>query len=94
MSKILFALSYAMYYFLARHLPGSDVPYSLGSKKIRAFCCRRIFKSFGKNVNIAIEDGLRVLGLEREDVDIKILETGGLFKKAKVCLMYEEKQEV
>ena len=52
MSKILFALSYAMYYFLARHLPGSDVPYSLGSKKIRAFCCRRIFKSFGKNVNI------------------------------------------
>ena len=48
--------------------------------------------SIGKNVNIAIEDGLRVLGLEREDVDIKILETGGLFKKAKVCLMYEEKQ--
>ena len=48
--------------------------------------------SIGKNVNIAIEDGLRTLGLEREDVDIKILETGGLFKKAKVCLMYEEKQ--
>lgn len=48
--------------------------------------------SIGKNVNIAIEDGLRVLGLGREDVDIKILETGGLFKKAKVCLMYEEKQ--
>ena len=48
--------------------------------------------SLGKNVNIAIEDGLRFLGLSREDVDIKILETGGLFKKAKVCLMYEEKQ--
>lgn len=50
------------------------------------------YVSIGKNVNIAIEEGLRTLGLEREDVDIKILETGGLFKKAKVCLMYEEKQ--
>ena len=50
------------------------------------------YVSIGKNVNIAIEDGLRTLGLQREDVDIKILETGGLFKKAKVCLMYEEKQ--
>ncbi len=47
--------------------------------------------SVGKNVDIAINDGLRTLGLNREDVDIKILETGGLFKKAKVCLMYEEK---
>ena len=48
--------------------------------------------SIGKNVDIAISDGLRNLGLNREDVDIKILETGGLFKKAKVCLIYEEKQ--
>ena len=51
------------------------------------------YVSIGKNVDIAIEDGLRVLGLGREDVDIKILETGGLFKKAKVCLIYEEKQQ-
>lgn len=50
------------------------------------------YVSIGKNVNIAIEDGLKVLGLDREDVDIKVLETGGLFKKAKVCLIYEEKQ--
>lgn len=49
--------------------------------------------SIGKNVDIAINDGLMTLGLSREDVDIKILETGGLFKKAKVCLMYEEKVE-
>lgn len=49
------------------------------------------YVSIGKNVDIAIKEGLRTLGLEREDVDIKILETGGLFKKAKVCLMYEEK---
>lgn len=47
--------------------------------------------SVGKNVDIAIKDGLTFLGLSREDVDIKILETGGLFKKAKVCLQYEEK---
>lgn len=52
MKKIIFAISYAMYYFFARHLPGSDVPYSLGSKKIRRFFCRQIFKSMGKNVNI------------------------------------------
>ena len=52
MKKIIFAISYAMYYFFARHLPGSDVPYSLGSKKVRRFFCRRIFKSMGKNVNI------------------------------------------
>lgn len=47
--------------------------------------------SVGKNVDIAIKEGLQHLGLDREDVDIKILETGGLFKKAKVCLQYEEK---
>ncbi|MBQ8522256.1 MAG: KH domain-containing protein [Clostridia bacterium] len=46
--------------------------------------------SVGKNVDVAINDGLRTLGLNREDVDIKILETGGLFKKAKVCLIYED----
>ena len=51
------------------------------------------YLSIGKNVDVAIEEGLRSLGLNREDVDIKILETGGLFKKAKVCLMYEEKVE-
>ena len=52
MGKISFALSYVMYYFWARHLPGSDVPYSMGSKKIRAFFARRMFSSMGKNVNI------------------------------------------
>lgn len=46
--------------------------------------------SVGKNVDIAIKEGLTHLGLDREEVDIKILETGGLFKKAKVCLQYEE----
>jgi len=41
-----------LYYSIGRHLPGSDMPYSLGSKKIRRFLCKRIFKSMGKNVNI------------------------------------------
>ena len=50
--------------------------------------------SVGKNVDAAINDGLIHLGLNREDVDIKILETGGLFKKAKVCLMYEEVEQI
>lgn len=52
MGKISFALSYITYYFLARHLPGSDVPYSMGSKKFRAFLAKRMFASMGKNVNI------------------------------------------
>ena len=52
MGKISFALSYAMYYLYARHLPSSDVPYSFGSKKIRAFFARRMFSYMGKNVNI------------------------------------------
>ena len=52
MGKISFALSYIAYYFLARHMPGSDVPYSMGSKKFRAFLVRRMFASVGRNVNI------------------------------------------
>jgi len=52
MGKLSFALSYFMYYFFARHLPGSDVPYSMGSKKIRRFFCKRMFANMGENVNI------------------------------------------
>lgn len=46
--------------------------------------------STGKNVEIAIKNGLLEIGKNREEVDIKILETGGLFKKAKVILAYTE----
>lgn len=52
MSKIGYAISYATYYFLARHLPGSFSPYSLGSGKLRRLCAKGMFKSCGKNVNI------------------------------------------
>lgn len=52
MSKIGYMISYAAYYFLARHLPGSFSPYSLGSGKIRRLCAKGMFKHCGKNVNI------------------------------------------
>ena len=52
MSKIGYAVSYVTYYFLARHLPGSFSPYSLGSGKLRGLCAKGMFKSCGKNVNI------------------------------------------
>lgn len=41
-----------LYYFIARHLPGSDTLYSLGAKKIRYFLCKKLFAKMGKNVNI------------------------------------------
>mgnify|MGYP002536178296 CR=1 FL=1 len=47
-------------------------------------------EGIGKNVEKAIEDALLKLRAERDDVDIKILETGGLFKKAKVMVSISE----
>lgn len=44
-----------------------------------------------KNVETAIQQGLLQLGLEREDVTIRIKDAGGMFKKAKVVLEYEDK---
>lgn len=44
----------------------------------------------GKNVEKAIEDALVQLKTSRDNVDIKILETGGLFKKAKVQVSISE----
>ena len=41
-----------LYYLFARHLPRSHVSYSLGSKAIRASILRRLFKRFGRDVNI------------------------------------------
>jgi len=48
------------------------------------------FIATGKNVDVAIANGLLEIRKSREDVDIKIVETGGLFKKAKVILIYEQ----
>ena len=48
------------------------------------------FESVAKTVDRAIEEGLSTLNLHREDVDIKIIETGGFLKKAKVLLIVPE----
>lgn len=45
----------------------------------------------GKSVEIAIQNGLLECGMKREDVDVKVIEEGGLFKKAKVILTWGEK---
>ncbi|MDD4110641.1 MAG: KH domain-containing protein [Clostridia bacterium] len=47
-------------------------------------------EAMGKNVEKAIESALLELKAPREDVDIKILEEGGLFKKAKVVVTISE----
>lgn len=52
MGKLSYYMCLVSYYFIARHLPGSDAPYSFGSKQIRRFLCKRIFKRAGKNINI------------------------------------------
>ncbi len=56
----------------------------------------------GKNIEQAIENALFELKAPREDVDIKILSEGGLFKKAKVVVSisddvidkYEKKEKI
>ena len=52
LKKFIRACGYALYYFFARHLPCSGLPYSLGAKTIRAFCARCMLDGCGKNVNI------------------------------------------
>lgn len=52
MKKIKRAFGYILYYFFARHLPCSTVPYALGSKHIRRFCAKLMFEHCGKGVNI------------------------------------------
>ena len=44
----------------------------------------------GKSVEIAIQNGLLECGMKREEVNVKILEEGSLFKKAKVILTWGE----
>lgn len=47
----------------------------------------------GKTVEIAIQNGLLECGMKREDVQVKVIDNGGLFKKAKVVLIYGESKE-
>ena len=48
------------------------------------------FEFTGKTVQKAIENGLEELGKKQEDVDIQILSDGGLFKKARVVISFED----
>lgn len=52
MKKLKYYICLMLYYSFARHLPGSDMVYSLGSKRIRRFICKGIFEKTGKNINI------------------------------------------
>ena len=47
----------------------------------------------GKSVEIAIQNGLLECGMKREDVNVKVVEEGGLFKKAKVILSWGEEEK-
>ena len=43
---------YILYHAFAKHLPCSNQPYSFGSKSIRYWICRHLFKKCGKKVNV------------------------------------------
>lgn len=44
------------------------------------------FEAVGKNIEDAVQNGLRAMNLTKADVDIKIINKGGWFSKAKVLL--------
>lgn len=50
------------------------------------------FEFQAKTIEKAIEKGLQELGKSKFDVDVKILENGGLFKKAKVLISFDEEE--
>jgi spoIIIJ-associated protein len=47
-----------------------------------------------KNVQDAIQKGLKELNVKQEEVDIKILSEGGLFSKAKILIITEEEDDI
>lgn len=50
----------------------------------------KTIQATAKNVQKAIEQGLKELGVSQEEVDIKVLDEGGLFRKAKVEISYDD----
>lgn len=44
----------------------------------------------GKKVQDAVDEGLKTLGITLDDADIKIISNGGLFKKAKIVIAYDD----
>lgn len=53
----------------------------------------KVVEFTGKKVQDAVDEGLKALGITLDDADIKIISNGGLFKKAKVAIRYEAKEE-
>ena len=51
----------------------------------------RVAEFIGKKVQDAVDEGLKTLGISLDDADIKIISNGGLFKKAKVEIRYDDK---
>lgn len=51
-TKIDRAAFWLLYYLVARNLPRSHVKYSLGSRTVRAAILKKLFRKFGRNVNI------------------------------------------
>ena len=53
----------------------------------------RSYEFTAKTVEKAIKEGLETLGKKQEDVDIKIINEGGFFKKAKIVINIEDEIE-
>ena len=53
----------------------------------------RSYEFTAKSVDKAIKEGLETLGKKQEEVDIKIISEGGLFKKAKVVINIEDESD-
>ncbi|MGN1222251.1 MAG: RNA-binding cell elongation regulator Jag/EloR [Christensenellales bacterium] len=54
----------------------------------------RSYEFSAKSVDKAIKLGLETLNKKQEEVDIKIISEGGLFKKAKIVINIEDKPEI
>ena len=52
MKKLMRLVGYVLYYFIARHMPCSGLPYSMGAKSVRKLCAKMMLDKCGKNVNI------------------------------------------
>ncbi len=52
MKKLSRAVGYVLYYFLARHLPCSGLPYAPGARALRGLCAKMMLDACGKGVNI------------------------------------------
>ncbi|MDE7394947.1 MAG: KH domain-containing protein [Clostridiales bacterium] len=51
---------------------------------------QKVAEFSGKKVQEAVEAGLKELGIDIDDAEIKIISNGGLFKKAKVAISYDD----